>query len=494
MGRVFNHLSKMSMFDKIRKSLGMQTKDEKTFSSGKGHTLGVKEPKPAATNASKTPNLRRANSAPVPVPSSSSSSSTIKSSLSAPASETDNGRKEGGPEGNPKGEDLIFDVAYSDATLGMTFLNDTFDAQKKIDTSVVKDQVVNSVINESESHRNGIQVGDVILSVEGNAVRSFDDFTMLVKALERPLHIRFRRPCLPPTAPLQRSNSTGSNGSGSALSEAELAERREANIRAAENRADAWDRRVKTSSTVRKDKEREKEKRGGGGGAGMNAHKEAAERGNSIAATQAAAKAAKATEAHLAASMGYNPFQPHMSFSSASGCLVTESSGAAATATATAGNLLKGSPRNGSMAGADDKRLASTGVFAFNSQNMPAVELTEDDEETVDLALGMLLSNEIVRTEDNSENDIVKICVATVCKLLDNLTSSNGEEKFRSIRVGNAAISSKVLVVPGGLQLLLAAGFVEQEENGEGFLKHAYDSSGEALARHVLSRLLDLQS
>ena len=53
--------------------------------------------------------------------------------------------------------------------------------------------------------------------------------------------------------------------------------------------------------------------------------------------------------------------------------------------------------------------------------------------------------------------------------------SSNGEEKFRSVRMANAAIKSKVLRVPGGLQLLLAAGFSEHgapDGDAERVLKH----------------------
>jgi len=88
----------------------------------------------------------------------------------------------------------------------------------------------------------------------------------------------------------------------------------------------------------------------------------------------------------------------------------------------------------------------------------------------------------------------VRACVGTVCKLLGNLTGSGGGEKFRCIRMANAAISSKVLDVPGGLQLLLAAGFVQREgEEAAGLLQHAYDSESAAAARYVLDKLLLLQ-
>jgi len=87
--------------------------------------------------------------------------------------------------------------------------------------------------------------------------------------------------------------------------------------------------------------------------------------------------------------------------------------------------------------------------------------------------------------------------VGTVYKLLHNLTSSGGEEKFRCIRMANAAISSKVLGVPGGLQLLVAAGFAAAGDQGdtdaEKLLKHSYDAESRERARYVLDKLMLLQ-
>ena len=58
--------------------------------------------------------------------------------------------------------------------------------------------------------------------------------------------------------------------------------------------------------------------------------------------------------------------------------------------------------------------------------------MTEGD---VDSALAMLLSS--AADVDGGEG-AVRTCIATICKLLGNLLASTGEEKFRSIRMGNA--------------------------------------------------------
>ena len=59
------------------------------------------------------------------------------------------------------------------------------------------------------------------------------------------------------------------------------------------------------------------------------------------------------------------------------------------------------------------------------------------------------------------------VCVGTVCKLLANAAAKGEDAKFRRVRLGNAAIQTKVLAVAGGLEALFAAGFVLQEEGDE---------------------------
>nr|ABX80203.1 unknown [Prorocentrum minimum] len=60
--------------------------------------------------------------------------------------------------------------------------------------------------------------------------------------------------------------------------------------------------------------------------------------------------------------------------------------------------------------------------------------------------------------------EVQEVCYGALLKLLGNVVRNPGEAKFRSIKRGNAAIKAKVLDCPGGVGLLLAAGFVEEPE------------------------------
>ena len=113
------------------------------------------------------------------------------------------------------------------------------------------------------------------------------------------------------------------------------------------------------------------------------------------------------------------------------------------------------------------------------------VSLEDEDEEAFTLALGMLLSSEVAEAQ-------VAACVTTISKLLGNLCTSNGAEKFRRLKRGNAAIQNRILNVPGGEALLLAAGFVDLEEGGELVFVHKFDSKSAALAEYTLDRLKQL--
>lgn len=52
----------------------------------------------------------------------------------------------------------------------------------------------------------------------------------------------------------------------------------------------------------------------------------------------------------------------------------------------------------------------------------------------------------------------VAICVSTLLKVLDNAATKE-EDKYKRVRLANAAFQAKVLSVPGGLEALCAAGF-----------------------------------
>ncbi|RLN68272.1 hypothetical protein BBJ29_000851 [Phytophthora kernoviae] len=63
----------------------------------------------------------------------------------------------------------------------------------------------------------------------------------------------------------------------------------------------------------------------------------------------------------------------------------------------------------------------------------------------------------------------------TLIKMLGNVVKNPQEEKFRKIRLSNAAIQSKLVAVPGAVDILTEAGFSKLELDGEVYLMLAAD-------------------
>ncbi|XP_044737298.1 UBX domain-containing protein 6 [Chrysoperla carnea] len=62
----------------------------------------------------------------------------------------------------------------------------------------------------------------------------------------------------------------------------------------------------------------------------------------------------------------------------------------------------------------------------------------------------------------NKNREKISICVDTLCKYLENIVNNPTEEKYQRIRMSNRVFSEKVLPMEGALNLLLGAGFIEQ--------------------------------
>lgn len=60
--------------------------------------------------------------------------------------------------------------------------------------------------------------------------------------------------------------------------------------------------------------------------------------------------------------------------------------------------------------------------------------------------------------------DTQETCYGVLMKLLENVAKNPDDVKFRSVKRANAAIKAKVLDIPGGAAVLLAAGFQEEAE------------------------------
>lgn len=63
-----------------------------------------------------------------------------------------------------------------------------------------------------------------------------------------------------------------------------------------------------------------------------------------------------------------------------------------------------------------------------------------------------------------------RTAASTVLTILGNVLADPAQEKFRRVRLQNAAFQSKVVAVPGAVDMLHAAGFCYTMEDQETFL------------------------
>ncbi|XP_068624208.1 UBX domain-containing protein 6 [Battus philenor] len=62
----------------------------------------------------------------------------------------------------------------------------------------------------------------------------------------------------------------------------------------------------------------------------------------------------------------------------------------------------------------------------------------------------------------NNNREKIDACVETLCKYLENIVTYPEEEKYRKIRMSNRVFSDRVQPIEGSMELLLAAGFMQQ--------------------------------
>lgn len=68
-------------------------------------------------------------------------------------------------------------------------------------------------------------------------------------------------------------------------------------------------------------------------------------------------------------------------------------------------------------------------------------------------------------------------CIETLTKYLENIIQHPDEEKYRKIRQSNRIFCEKVRLCEGALDFLLAAGFIEQEIDGEPFFIYSDENN-----------------
>lgn len=268
-------------------------------------------------------------------------------------------------------------------------------------------------------------------------------------------------------------NASGSTSSGKsiALSEKEKDERREAMIKAANDRQSSWDKRLERSAKNRI----------------MNQKGNITDNGKNELINPETLKtieAAKRKEQALVNSLGYDPFKPLLS-SNISGSRSTTGSSELSTSSP---RYASNSPRaNPSATGESTPRID------YDSIGSKYPSLVDD----LDGSFSLMLTSADTGETGSSEN--VNVCLTTISKLLNNLVNNPTDTKYRSIRINNPALQSKVFVIPGATNVLLAAGFSVCNDSTDGgsseeYLKHAATEEAIHFCQYTLHRIQEILS
>ena len=135
----------------------------------------------------------------------------------------------------------------------------------------------------------------------------------------------------------------------------------------------------------------------------------------------------------------------------------------------------------------------STPVVDYDSIGSKYPSLVDD----LDGSFSLMLTSADSGASDSSEN--VNVCLTTISKLLSNLVNNPTDVKYRSIRINNPALQSKVFVIPGAINVLLAAGFNVSNDssdngNSEEFLKHPATEETIQFCQYTLYRIQEILS
>ena len=191
------------------------------------------------------------------------------------------------------------------------------------------------------------------------------------------------------------------------------------------------------------------------------------------AARQAAA-AAKQGEAALAAQLGYNPYE---------------------TAKATAGQA---------RTGVTATQHGAIEAGAATPSALPPVSPPRDPTASIDdVELPIEFEEAYATAISSTDSSAVKSSFGIMQKLVINATnkgqasSSDGDTdtsaKFRKVRLANAKIKAALVDLPGGVELMLAFGFVLEEVDGESVLQYPPNYKGPSWLSSALRQLESYQ-
>jgi hypothetical protein len=287
------------------------------------------------------------------------------------------------------------------------------------------------VVPNGEAHRLGVKEGDIIVAIENNYV-GHEQFVELLQAFPRPVTVEILREKPDVFASLKGSFASAMHGSTkpgkdaaapvpSELSDAEKRAKREALLAAAEQRTKHWDDRIQkgraasaTSATSRVAK--------------YQIDVATLPPPSSHPATLREIEAAREREREMAMQLGYNPFEAKV-----------------------LGRAEPSPPRDIAV----DSLEVAEESFAGERE-----VLTSELHETVAKVM-------------SGGGEGAPLALQTMQKMLLNMVTRS-EDKFKRIRLNNAAFQSKVVAIPGAMDLMLWAGFELCSDEAESYLFYPF--------------------
>ncbi|CAM9111995.1 unnamed protein product, partial [Choristocarpus tenellus] len=345
-----------------------------------------------------------------------------------------------------------FDVTFHEAKLGMT-LSAGPDGQA----------VVTTVLPGGPAAKGGVACNDVIATVDGTNAPMYNEVVTVVGVLGRPLVIGFYREgkkqsigeeragvnteSKKPLSALQRAQEaarrkieerqTQKPHQAPPMTEEEKEERRKAALKAAEARTKNWDKRLQ------KGRQATQAKAPGEGGENKFTASTNAE-------TKRIVELAKQQEAATAQRMGYNPYEARLMGHTAARAAVqgagggeggiplanqSQSSPVPLAAEEPPASVIDREAVGGRGEGREEVEEEWIGQEAAMAEGIAA---------EVEEALGGVLAQ---------EHTVALVAIQTIRKMLQNMATKSGEDKFKRIRLGNPNFQGKVGSVDGGIEV-----------------------------------------
>jgi len=324
----------------------------------------------------------------------------------------------------------VLDITFAQASLGMT-----------LSASPSGLAMVAKVEANSEASRAGVKPGFEVVGLEGQPAGAYADLVAVLPSIGRPCRISFRALAIGGSGSSSSSSSSSSVAAPAAKAKgkaaavpvdpAEAAARREAQLRAAEAREGAFEKKM-----------------GGQRVAKAQAAKRNADLQRSISAVEeggrtpqtaegaAAAAAACAREAAEAEVLGFNPYKPIFGSASQGRAAVSAvSRGEVAPITGGASSSSGSSSGGGSPASPPVSPRSPSAAPAVVAVQSEAAGSGGDSSEALNEALALLASLDSLAARD---------AVSTVAKIMANLTTNFEDEKFHRVRLANKAFNKKV--------------------------------------------------